>query len=440
MAAANDSVDWDYFISARGRKWQPSPIRGLFPLEATPGMISFLAGKPNPTTFPFSSIAVTLKSVIEGETPVTLNIESDALNEALQYGPTAGLKGLVEWLEVLQETKHDRKRDGSWRLSVGSGSQDLIYKAFQSLINEGDSVLLEAPVYSGTLGLLVPEPAEFFEVPVDTEGLQPDVLEDMLANWSTQHPGKRFPKLLYTIPTGSNPTGCSSPLERKIKILALARKYNLLILEDDAYHFLHFDSKNQAASYFEIEAREGGATGRVVRFDSFSKILSSGMRLGFISAAKPLVDAVDLMTSNTNLQGSSTTQAIALALLNHWGLKGFFEHTARVAAFYKSKRDMFEAAAHEHLDDVATWVSPSSGMFLYLNLQLSSDPSIQGDSRALISTGALAKGVLAVPGSSFMPSRSASSCVRVAFSLATPEQADEGLRRLKEAILEARDA
>lgn len=77
-------------------------------------------------------------------------------------------------------------------------------------------------------------------------------------------------------PTGSNPTGCSSPLSRKIQILALARKYNLLILEDDAYHYIHFDEAVQAPSYFELEARDGGVTGRVVRFDSMSKILSSG--------------------------------------------------------------------------------------------------------------------------------------------------------------------
>ena len=132
-------------------------------------------------------------------------------------------------------------------------------------------------------------------------------------------------------PTGSNPTGCSSPLERRKKILALVRQYNLLLLEDDAYHYLSFDPSNTTPTYFELEATEGdGETGRVVRFDSFSKILSSGktesctlqfcrthrernssllfvrvgMRLGFLTAAKPLVDIVDLNTSNTNLQPS----------------------------------------------------------------------------------------------------------------------------------------
>lgn len=141
------------------------------------------------------------------------------------------------------------------------------------------------------------------EVSTDTAGVCADALEEILSTWSTKYPTKRFPKLLYTMcasylllvsfsselpapsPTGSNPTGCSSPLDRKEKILALARKYNLLILEDDAYHFLAFDSETQAPSYFELEARNGGTTGRVVRFDSFSKILSSGTLscvLGFV--------------------------------------------------------------------------------------------------------------------------------------------------------------
>ncbi|KAM0755517.1 PLP-dependent transferase [Meredithblackwellia eburnea MCA 4105] len=439
MSGTKDTIDWNYFISSRGKKWQPSPIRGLFPLEKRPGMISFLAGKPNPTTFPFSSISVQLKPIVEGDKPETLVVESSALNEGLQYGPTAGLGGLVDWLEDLQVKKHHRTKDGSWRVSVGSGSQDLIYKAFQALIEEGDSVLLETPIYSGTLGLLQPEPATFIEVPVDTEGLVPEVLEDLLANWEAKHPGKRFPKILYTIPTGSNPTGCSSPLDRKVAILAIARKYNLLILEDDAYHYLHFDSANQAPSYFELEERDGGVTGRVVRFDSFSKILSSGMRLGFLSAAKPLVDIVDLHTANTNLQPSSTTQAIALVLLARWGHDGFLAHCHRVAAFYKAKRDMFEAKAHKHLDGIASWVSPSSGMFLFIKLELNKDTSLQGDSKTLISSTAMEKGVLGVPGQSFMPSGSVSEYVRVAFSLATEDEADEGLRRLKEAVLEARE-
>ncbi|GAA5985202.1 hypothetical protein JCM5350_004271 [Sporobolomyces pararoseus] len=437
------TVDWDYFISESGKKWEPSAIRGLFPLEKLPGMVSLLAGKPNAETFPFSSIKVSLKPLIPGDKVEELIVESDALTEGLQYGPTNGLTGLVEWLESLQEFKHSRSKQGdggNWRVSVGSGSQDLINKAFCSLVNPGDSILLETPVYPGTLGLLKQHDVSLIEIPVDEEGLRPDLLEETLANWETKYPGKRFPKLLYTIPTGSNPTGCSSPLERRKKILSLVRRYNLLLLEDDAYHYLSFDPENTIPSYFELEAttEEGGKElGRVVRFDSFSKILSSGMRLGFITAAKPLVDIVDLNTSNTNLQPSSTTQAIVLVLLNKWGLQGFLNHTKRVAAFYKSKRDMFEKIAHKHLDGLATWVTPGAGMFLFLNLHLTKDGT-PGDSSELISTTAVKKGVLAVPGIGFLPNGGKSSHVRVSFSLATEQDAELAFERLRDCILEAR--
>ncbi len=170
-----------------------------------------------------------------------------------------------------------------------------------------------------------------------------------------------------------------------------------------------------------------------MRFDSFSKILSSGMRLGFLTAAKELCDKVDLETSNTNLQSSSTTQAIVLVLLQKWGFDGFIAHTHRVAAFYKQKRDMFEAAAHKHLDGLATWVSPDCGMFLFIDLDIPG-----GDSAQLISTTAVEKGILGVPGVGFSPSGQVSSFVRVSFSLTDEKEADEGMKRLAACVREAR--
>jgi tryptophan aminotransferase len=203
------------------------------------------------------------------------------------------------------------------------------------------------------------------------------------------------------------------------------------------------------------------------------------MRLGFVSGAKPILDIIDLNTSNTNLQPSSTTQAMVVVLLNKWGYEGFVAHTERVAAFYKEKRDMFERVAHKYLDGLASWVSPEAGMFvrllfpsfsfslsfssllaplpshphllrplssvltlpslsqLYLDLHLTTDGT-PGDSSALISTVARDKGVLAVPGSSFNPNGGISSSVRVSFSLATEEDAELAFQRLRECVLEAR--
>ncbi|POY70372.1 hypothetical protein BMF94_6653 [Rhodotorula taiwanensis] len=447
--AETHEIDWDDYISETGKRWQPSA-------KKRPGMISFLAGKPNADTFPFSAIKVDLKPLIPGDPVETLTIEADALSEGLQYGATAGLPALNHWLENLQEVRHKRPKDGSWRVTLGSGSQDLLNKvkpvhnhdeerswlqvlsnAFCSLVNNGDSILMETPVYSGTLGLLNRFTVNLIEVPVDMEGMDPAALEDTLANFATKYPGKPFPKLLYTIPTGSNPTGATAPLERRKAILALVRKYNLILLEDDAYHYLSFDPDHLVPSYFELEAQDGGQIGRVVRFDTFSKILSSGMRLGWATGPKQLLDVMDLHSSNTNLQPSSTTQAMVIVLLNKWGIDGFLAHTRRVAAFYKQKRDMFEKIAHKHLDGLATWVSPEAGMFLFLNLKLTKDGT-PGDSSALISTTALEKGVLAVPGIGFLPNSGISSYVRVSFSLATEEDAETGFSRLRECILEAR--
>jgi len=277
--------------------WLTRPVcRVLLRLPAPPPA----PAQPAAETFPITSLDITVRGVDGADEHITL--DGAPLETGLQYGLTPGAPGLVKWLEALQTISHNRAVDGTWSLSVGSGSQDLITKAFSCLMNSGDSVLIEAPVFAGTLGFLYAQPVELVEVATSTAGIEPDALEDILANWDAKYPGKRFPKILYTIPTGSNPTGCNTPLASKQRVLALARKYNLLVLEDDAYHYLAYDVAARSASYFEIEARDGGDVGRVVRFDTLSKILSSGMRLGFMTAAPQLMDRLNLMTSNTNLQ------------------------------------------------------------------------------------------------------------------------------------------
>ncbi|KAJ6562077.1 pyridoxal phosphate-dependent transferase [Mycena capillaripes] len=434
------------FLSQKSTLWKACGIRGLFPLENIPGMISLLAGRPNSSTFPFESITMKLKPTLagmpastgDGDDPFTIALENEELNEALQYGMTAGVARLITWIVGFQTHVHRREKDESWSITIGSGSQDLMYKACEVLIDDGDYVLIEAPVYPGALGFLATLPCTLIEVHADAQGLNPANLEAILSNWETTHPGKRFPKLLYTIPSGSNPTGASIPEGRKIEVLKLAKKYNFLLLEDDAYAFLYYGPKGQQArSYFALEPEVNGERGRVVRFDSFSKVLSSGMRLGYMTAALPLCHSVNMITSNTNLQPSTLTQVMAYALLSRWGPAGFLEHCAGVAAFYRARRDAFERVARTHLTGLAEWTSPVAGMFLYIKLLVhtSGRPT---DSAALISGKAVAKGVLAVPGTAFMPLGGATPYVRVSFSIIEEEPAAEACRRLREAVLEAR--
>ncbi|KAJ1022702.1 hypothetical protein NDA18_005040 [Ustilago nuda] len=433
--------DYQSLLSDSARNRMPSAIRSLFPAELIPGMVSLLSGKPNSDTFPFQKITLELKpEVAEAGKVETVTIEGSDLDIALQYSATSGLPKFVDWIENFQSKVHKRprvkegKRAGEvWRCSFGNGSQDLLTKAFEALVNEGDSVLLESPAYSGILPSLVSHKARFFEAATDSEGVEPTALDALLSNWSTSSSTKDspFPKFLYTTPTGANPSGTTASDDRKRAVLAVAGKHNLLLLEDDPYYFLSFKGLSAVAdpvtrvrgkSYFQLEAEDNyvGGVGRVLRFDSFSKILSAGLRLG---------------------------QAIAYALLSKWGIDGFLKHADNVAKFYQDRLEKFESSAKtilQSLPSIATWTTPTAGMFLWIKLRLpptNGSEGDEGDSFDLISNKAKAAGVLALPGVAFKPpnkgERKTSAYVRTSFSQVPMEQVDEAFKRLRKVVEEA---
>lgn len=255
--------------------------------------------------------------------------------------------------------------------------------------------------------------------------------------------GKR-PKVLYTIPTGSNPSGGSQTLERKKKIYEIASRpqNNLLIIEDDPYYFLQFTSP-RVPSYLSFDVE-----GRVLRFDSLSKVLSAGIRLGYVTGPQQLVERMNLHTQATNLHASGVSQVLALSLLKYWksnlpsskptflpsatategsmyssGLNpstltvpGFEVHSWQIAQFYLNQRNAFLACADKHLKGLAEWTVPSAGMFVWFKLLGITD------SQQLIQSRAVAKKVLLVPGSPFLPNGEKTPYVRASYSMATPEQ------------------
>lgn len=216
-------------------------------------------------------------------------------------------------------------------------------------------------------------------------------------------------------------------------------------MEDDAYFYLFYGTdkvKVKPASYLELEARTASAShpvGRVIRLDTMSKVLSSGMRIGYLTAAPEFMDVVGLCTTSTTLQPNSLSQAVALALLTKWGHANFYAHTQKVAQLYKARRDMFERAAHKYLTGLATWVTPDCGMFLYLHLNLPAGADgEEGDSYEVITKNAIARGVLAVPGVGFSPNKKTGPFVRVSFSQVNEQEADEAIKRLADVVREAR--
>ncbi|KIK60485.1 hypothetical protein GYMLUDRAFT_167942 [Collybiopsis luxurians FD-317 M1] len=464
---------YDQFLSDLARGLKPSAIRSLYPLEKKPGVISLLAGKPNSSTFPFTSLSFTAKDPTSESAETTISIPQAQLAPGLQYSDTAGIPDLLAWLTGLQERIHGRnggsgsagENPEGWRISIGTGSQDLISKSAAMLINPGDSIFVEAPVYAGVLPIFRNLRANLIEVPTDAYGIRSSALKEMLENWPE---GKTKPKLLYTVPYGCNPTGMTASTERRKEVLKLAREHNFLILEDDPYFYLYFGIAPRPPSYFSLEASEPepsgedadtgevhSQVGRVLRFDSFSKVLSAGLRVGFASGPEPILRRVDVYTATTNLQPSSLTQLIVFQLLQSWGYDNFLLHTRKVSAFYKEKRDVFEREMQKWLGGggkLAEWVTPEAGMFFWFKLVINPPSATQSnattegveeaeeDSKTLIETHAYANGVLALPGTVFSPSGSKTAYVRASFSLLDEEQVVETMRRLRRTVLEVRRA
>ncbi|KAI0749805.1 PLP-dependent transferase [Daedaleopsis nitida] len=432
---------YESFISQSSKRRIEDPIRALLPLEDRPGVISLLAGKPNSSTFPITSLQFTLRDPVSGEdAPIAL---TDAeLARALQYSGSKGLPDLIDWFIGLQEFSHGRHRGEGWDVTFGTGASDVLYKAINALLDPGDVALIESPVYAGVIPVFYATGCEMIEIGADQYGIDARGLREMLDKWPSDKPK---PKLLYTVPYGCNPTGVTSTLERRLEILELAQKHNFLILEDDPYYYLYFGSAPRPPSYFALE-REQPAVGRVIRFDSLSKVLSSGMRVGFLSAPQVIVDAVVMHTMNSNLQPPTFTQVLSLVMLKFWGYEKLQMHVDRVAEFYRARRDAFEGLMQKHLAGLAEWNTPEAGMFFWFKLKLQpGDASSisdlgdgEGDSEAVIRTKALENGVLALPGTVFHPSGRKTTYVRASFSLLPDDQMEEALRRLRRVILQTR--
>ena len=236
-------------------------------------------GFPNAATFPFKKITIDTKDDKQ------FILEGSKLQSALQYLPTPGLPSLVNFLQDLQEQIH--RPPTQTDLVVTSGSQDGLCKAIEMLMEPGSPVVVEEFIYAGTLTILNPYCPKFLVVKSDSEGMIPDSLRSVLMKASTS-PTQSQPKVIYINPTGANPTGTVLTASRRKEIYAIASEYNLIILEDDPYYFLQY-LPNRPPSFLSLDTE-----GRVLRFDSFSKVLSSGIRLGFVTGPPPLIERINL--------------------------------------------------------------------------------------------------------------------------------------------------
>lgn len=382
---------------------------------------------PNPKTFPITGLTMSVQMPDSTTSEVTL--PADAVATSLQYSPSYGLPKLVQWLRDWQLSQHappplvdaDGKAE-QLGICVFNGSQQALGVAFDLLLNEGDPVFVEDPTYSGGLAALRPIGARPLPVRIDEHGLIPQELERQVkANPSS--------RVLYSIPTGQNPSGVSMTPERKRQVYEIASRHNLLIIEDDPYWNLQLDDslRKDNVSFLSLDR-----DGRVLRLDSFSKVISAGLRVGFASGPAALVEKMQLHQQCTTLHPSGISQQLLLAILTQWGPEGLQAHIERVRRFYTAQRDSLFTAVQTHLGDLVDYDLPKAGMFAWLRCKGIEDTDV------LLKTHATAAKVLALSGRAFSPEQLPSSYLRLAYSTATAEEMDTACQRLRTMLLSGR--
>lgn len=407
-------------LARRAKDRNPSPIRELMPYLSIPGMISLGGGYPNPLTFAFKEFLITFKSgkqwVVGGEN----------VGIASQYGPTAAHKNLGSILLKWHEHK-DGLTLNSDQLVVLNGSQEGLFIASYLFLESTDSVVLEEPVYPGATAAICSFCRSFNTVSLDAEGMVTTEVEDLLQRLSDR--GECLPKFIYTVPSGHNPGGVTLSLERRHHLLAIARRFDVLILEDDPYQLIQLEREPLLPTLQALE----GTPQRVIRLDSFSKVFAPGLRVGYASGPEEIMREFVLFKQSANLHTSMLVQELLKAYLEVHGFESFREEIERNCGLYRENRDAMLAAARELLPDDVSFNIPRHGMFIWFELP----PAF--DAKRMIESDAKNLKVLLVPGNAFSISDGLKSCMRASFSLVGPTEIREGMRRFAEMLARERE-
>ncbi len=401
-------------LAARTAGLAPSPIRKLAPLMRLPGMISLGGGYPNPGTFAFSSMTV------DFHTGRSLQIAGADLVAACQYGPTDCHVSLKPLLQAWHNAK-DGVELGNDMIQVLNGSQEGLHVLGYLLLDPGDSVAISEPAYPGALTAFRAFSDKFLPIPIDEHGTVTSELERKLEGIRAQ--GGKLPKFVYEVPNGHNPAGVSLSLERRHHLLELARRFDLLIVEDDPYQLLQLEDREPIPTLQSLDRH-----GHVLRLDSFSKIFSPGLRVGYASGPAELIRLFELYKQGTNLHTSSMAQALLAGFLQLHTPEEFRALVRRNCRVYRDNRDAMIDGARRFLPDGVHYNVPNEGMFIWFVL-----PE-QFDAQRMVETDSTDLGVLLVPGPAFSTSGGLTHCMRASFSMVAPDALREGMRRFGEMI------
>ena len=387
----------NYDFSDKVKDMQPSAIREIFKFLSDPNMISLAAGNPSAASFPIEKIRAISEQIF-----LTCPVE------ALQYSVTEGYAPLRA--QVARRLKE--------RFSIGTDSDDVIITTggqqgidltAKVLCNEGDTVICENPSFIGALNAFRSYNAKLVGVDVEPDGINVEMLEKALR----ENPRT---KLIYLIPTFQNPSGVTMSYEKRRAVMALAEKYNTVILEDNPYGELRFDGEDVPT------LKSMDTNGRVLYCSSFSKILSAGMRVGFVCGNRELIQKIVVVKQVNDVHTNIFFQMLASKFIEIYGLD---EHIASIRALYRAKSSLMIGELEKNFGDTLTFVRPQGGLFIWCTLP-------EGYDSALFTRRALENMVAVVAGNTFSPDKDAvSRSFRLNYSTPSDEQIIEGVARLK---------
>lgn len=376
------------------------PLLGdLGALAARPDVVSFVAGVPAPESYPTGAFRTLLDEA--------LGAGGEGL---LQYCPPEGYGPLRE--AIAARLAGRGAPVGAGRVLVCAGSQQGLYLLARALIEPGDVVAVEAPTYLGALQVFRAAGARLVTIPADRDGLDPDRLGELLA--------RRPVKLIYALPTFQNPTGVTLSLARRERLLALARRHAVPVIEDDPYGELRYDG----AEIPSLLALDPGPDSPVVYLSTFSKVLFPGFRLGFVAAPPPVVERLAWEKTLVDLDSNPLAQ---WAVAEYLGRGLLDAHLAAVRRVYPARRDALAAALTREAAEHLTWRLPEGGFYLWARLAAGLR------AREVLAEGAAA-GVAFVPGDLFHADGGGRDALRLAFSALPPDRLADGAARLGAAL------
>jgi 2-aminoadipate transaminase len=386
---------------------ETSAIRELFKLLGKPGIISFAGGFPDSAMFD-----------VEGIREASALALSKEPGAALQYGATEGYNPLREQLALFMAAK-GVKNINAEGLIVTTGSQQALDLVAKTLLNPEDIALVEAPTFLATIQCFRLYGPKVLGVPIDANGVQVDKLEAMIQ----QH----NPKLVYIIPTFGNPSGALLTKERRLKILQLAVQYKTIVIEDDPYGDLYF-GEAPPPSMLALSDQVPGSRDWLVHCGSLSKVLSPGLRVGWMVAPPDLLARATMCKQFSDAHTSTFAQATAAQYL----LSGRMPATLnKVRSVYAERAQAMDQALQRELGDALAYTAPLGGLFFWANL--TGARGAVKDGNAFAKT-AIEKGVAFVPGAPFFANDPDLSSIRLSFATADLAKIEEGITRLGQAL------